>query len=402
MKTLWNSIGRTSLRRTTCRLAPAVLTVLSTFAGGCAKQQAAGPVVRPSIPVMVAKVTQKSMPVTLEAIGSVEAYSTVLIRSQIAGQLLDVHFKDGDFITKGQLLFTIDSSLYDAALAQAQAALAHDKAVAAYNRVEAGRYKTLSDQGVVSAEQVDNYGSSADSSEALVKADEAAIQTAQINVSFCKIYAPISGRTGAVMVKPGNLVKVGDVAMVVVNQINPVYVDFAVPQDSLADVKRYMAQRPLSVEATVPNDPGVVEQGTLTFVDNAVDVTTGTIHLKATFANEKNRLWPGLYVGTVLELSQEPNATVVPLQAITSGQQNKQLVYVVKPDSTVEARSITTKRTIGNEAVIAQGLNPGETVVTDGQMRLAPGTKIQVREDPNLADPPAAASSGSADPGRKQ
>lgn len=401
MKIFRNPIGRTGLRRTVCGVAPAVLTLLSMLAAGCAKQQAAGPVVRPSIPVTVAKVTQKSMPVTLEAIGSVEAYSTVLIRSQIAGQLLDVHFKDGDFITKGQLLFTIDSSLYDAALAQAQAALAHDKAVAAYNRVEAGRYKTLSDQGVVSAEQVENYGSSADSSEALVKADEAAIQTAQLNVSYCKIYAPISGRTGAVMVKPGNLVKVGDVAMVVVNQINPVYVDFAVPQDSLADVKRYMAEHPLSVRASMPNDSAVAEQGTLTFVDNAVDATTGTIRLKATFGNEKNRLWPGLYVDTVLQLSQEPNATVVPLQAITSGQQNKQLVYVVKPDSTVEARPITTKRTIGNEAVIAQGLTPGETVVTDGQMRLTPGSKIQVRGDQSLVDPPATPSSGSADPGRK-
>ncbi len=211
---------------------------IACILAGCGNQQEAAPPPRPSIPVLVAKAAQKTVPLTMAAIGNVEAYSTVSIRAQVAGELLDVHFKDGDFVTKGQLLFTIDSRLYEASLAQAKAALAHDKVVATNNRVQAERYKKLFDQGVVPAEQVDTLTSAADSSDASVAADEAAIQTAELNASYCKIYAPLSGRTGAVMVKPGNLVKVGDVAMVVINEINPVYVTFSVPQQSLADVKR--------------------------------------------------------------------------------------------------------------------------------------------------------------------
>jgi multidrug efflux system membrane fusion protein len=393
---------------------PALLVACGMLAAGCSQPQAAAPVTRQAIPVVVAKVEQKAMPVILSAIGNVEAYSTVAIRAQVAGELLEVHFKDGDFVTKDELLFTIDPRPYAVALAQAQANLARDKAVAANSRTEAGRYKNLFDQGVVAAEQLETYAASADSSEALVKADEAAIQAAELNVEYCKIYSPVAGRSGVVMVKAGNLVKVSDVPMAVINQINPVYVDFTVPQQSLADVKRFMAERTLTVQATVPNDPGPVEQGTLTFVDNAVDITTGTIHLKATFANEKDRLWPGLYVNTDLRLSEEPNATVVPLQAVTSGQQNKQMVYVVKPDNTVEARNVTISRNIANDAVVQDGLKPGEIVVTDGQMRLAPGAKVQVRDadgnsGPTGADssskpgaPAATAKSGETQQGGKQ
>ena len=241
------------------------------------------------------------MPVQLTAIGNVEAYSTISIRAQVAGELLDVHFQEGDFVNKGQLLFTIDPRPYDAALAQAQAALARDKAVAANSRAQAQRYLTLRGEGIVAASEADTYTSAADAADATVNADEAAVKTAQLNLEYCKIYSPIDGRTGAVMVKPGNLVKVADVPIVVINQVNPIFVNFTEPQQYLSDIKRYMATAPLRVQATGP-DSAAPEIGTLTFVDNAVDMTTGTIHLRATFANESNRLWPGLFANTLMTL----------------------------------------------------------------------------------------------------
>jgi multidrug efflux system membrane fusion protein len=332
----------------------------------------------------------------------VEAYSTVSIKAQVSGELLEQNFREGDTVTKGQLLFTIDSRPYEASLAQAQAALARDKAVAANNRVQADRYKKLLAEGVVPATQVDTLTTAADSSDAVVKADEAAIKTAELNLSYCKIYAPISGRTGAVMVKPGNLVRVSDVPMVVINQINPIYVNFTVPQQNLPDVKRYMAQHALAVEATIPNDPGPVEKGTLTFVDNFVDASTGTIHLKATFANSQNRLWPGLFVNTLLTLSQVPNVVTIPTQAIASGQQGNQVVYVVKDNNTVEMRPVTSTRNVGADAIVDEGVAAGETVVTDGQMRLVPGARVQIRggsQDNQTASGEPGAGAGPGGPG---
>ncbi len=343
------------------------------LASGCAKQQAA-PAPKAAIPVAVAKVSQKAMPVQLTAIGNVEAYSTISIRAQVAGELLEVHFQEGDFVKKGQLLFTIDPRPYQAALAQAQATLARDKALAANNRAQAQRYLTLRGEGVVAASDAESYTSAADAADATVAADEAAIKTAQLNVEYCTINSPIDGRTGAVMVKAGNLVKVADVPIVVINQVAPIFVNFTVPQQYLSDIKRYMGANALRVEATAPNEAGTTEHGTLTFVDNAVDTTTGTIHLRATFENEQNHLWPGLYVNTLMTLSQQLGATVIPAQAITAGQQGP-FVYVLKSDGTVEPRTVVSSRTVQGEAVIDKGLQAGETIVTDGQVRLVPGSK---------------------------
>jgi len=363
---------------------------------GCAKQQAA-PAPRQAIPVVVAKVTQKAMPVQITAIGNVEAYSTISIRAQVAGELLEVHFQEGDFVHKDQLLFTIDQRPYQAALAQAQATLARDKAVAANSRAQAQRYLTLKGEGIVAASDAETYTSAADAADATVMADEAAVNTAQLNLEYCKIYSPIEGRTGAVMVKPGNLVKVADVPIVVINQVNPIFVNFTVPQQYLDDIKKYMAAGPLRVAATGPSDSGSPEIGTLTFVDNAVDTTTGTIHLRATFANQSNRLWPGLFANTLMTLSQQANATVVPAEALTAGQQGS-FVYVVREDSTVTPRPVVSTRTIQGEAVIDKGLQPGETVVTDGQVRLVPGSRVQIKngnsndaDAARPADPPGSA-----------
>jgi membrane fusion protein, multidrug efflux system len=356
-----------------------LIVVVSAGISGCRKQEAAAPPPA-AIPVVVGKVTQKSMPVQLTAIGNVEAYATIAIKAQVAGELLDVHFKEGDFVHKGQLLFNIDARPYQTALAQAQAALARDKAVAANSRTQAQRYLTLSSEGIAAASESESYVSAADAAEATVAADEAAVKTAQLNLEYCTIDSPIDGRTGAIMVKPGNLVKVADVPIVVINEVNPIFVNFTVPQQYLTDIKRYMDAGTLRVDAITPNNTGTAEQGTLTFVDNAVDSTTGTIHLRATFANTRNNLWPGLYVNTLMTLSQEAGATVIPAQAITAGQQGT-FVYVVKADGTVTPRPVVSNRTVQGEAVIEKGLQPGETVVTDGQVRLVPGSKVEVKND---------------------
>jgi multidrug efflux system membrane fusion protein len=364
-------------RRTWFILAPAALAALAALASGCAKQQAAPPA-RPPASVTVGKVTQKTMPVEVVAVGNVEPISTISIRAQVAGEVQDVHFKEGDFVAKGQVLLTIDPRPYEAALAQAKAALARDKATGVYNRAQAQRYKTLFEQGVVPAEQVDSFTSAADASDAVLNADEAAVKTAELNVEYCTINSPIDGRTGEIMVKPGNLVKVADVPIVIINQVNPIYVNFGIPQKFWPDIKEHVDRGALHVMATIPQDPSHPVQGTLTFVDNTVDTTTGTIHLRGTFENPQDRLWPGLYVNILLTLSQQPNATVVPAHAIITTQQGS-YVYVVKANNTVEQRTVVPTRTINDDTVVERGLQPGETIVTDGQVNLVPGAQVEAK-----------------------
>jgi multidrug efflux system membrane fusion protein len=363
--------------------------VLGVFAGGCGKQQEAAAPRQPTVSVVVGMVTQKTVPIKISAIGNVEPYSTVSIKAQVAGDMTDVHFKEGDFVHKGQLLLEIDPRPYQDILAQARAALARDKAVALNNRAQAQRYQKLLEAGVVAAQDAESYTSTAEAASALVNADEAAVQTAELNLEFCKIYSPIDGRTGYLMLKPGNLVKIADIPIVVINQVNPIFVNFTVPQQYLPDIKRYMAQKTLAVSATVPNDPGPPLQGKLSFVDNSVDVTTGTIHLRGTFENTQNRLWPGLYADVSLTLSEESNSTVLPSQAVVTSQQGS-YVYVVKADRTVEQRAVVMNRTVDGDAVIEKGVAPGEMIVTDGQTNLVPGSKIAIKNpDAGQAAQPA-------------
>ena len=361
-------------------LLPAILAV------GCTKPQAAPPA-RPPTPVTVGTVSSKTIPVEITSVGNAEAISTISIRAQVPGEIQEVRFKEGDFVRKGQVLLTIDPRPYQNALAQAQATLARDKATAVNNRVQAERYKRLLDAGVMPASQVDSFVSAADASDAVVQADQAAIKTAELNLEYCTIDSPVDGRTGSIMVKPGNLVKVADVPIVVINQVNPIYVNFTVPQQYWSDVKKYMAQATLHVKATVPRDSGPPVQGTLAFVDNSVDSTTGTIHLRATFPNGDNRLWPGLYVNVLLTLSQQADTIVVPSQAVVAGQLGSMVMYVVKPNNTVEQRQVVAGRTVNGETVIEKGVEAGETIVTDGQVQLVSGARIEIKN----------ASAGSAD-----
>lgn len=317
------------------------------------------------------------MPVQLTAIGNVGGY-TVSIEAQVSGELLDVHFKEGDFVREGQLLFTIDPRPYEAAVARTQAMLVRDKAVAVNNRAQSQRIAKLLADGVVSPADAEASKSAADAAEATVAADEAALKTAQLDLQYCTIYSPMDGRTGAVLVKPGNLVKVADAPIVVIKRLSPIPVDFNVPQEYLPEITKHLAARPLRVEATVPNSSGRPEVGKLIFVENVVDTTTGTIRLRALFDNSSNALWPGLYVNTLMTLAEQTNAIVIPAQAITAGQQGP-FVYVVQAEGTVTPRQVTSTRSVEGLAVIDKGLKPGETIVTDGQVRLVPGAKVQIK-----------------------
>ncbi len=334
-----------------------------------------------AVPVSVAKAVKKTVPIELSAISTGEAYSTVSIKGQVNAVLKEVHFKQGDFVKKGDLLFTLDARPFQASLAQAQANLDRDKAQAELTVVQAERYKKLYDQGIAPKEQYDQMQANAAAQQGSVHADEAAAESAKLQLQYCSIYSPVDGRTGALQVYPGNLVKENDVpVLVVINQIAPLYEDFSVPEQYLGVIKKYMAGGRLQIEAT-PYGDTVPEGGYLSFVDNAVDNTTGTIKLKGTFANTDHRLWPGQFSTVSLRLSEDENATVVPTQAVQTGQAGD-FVFVINSDQRAELRPVKVARTLGAESVIAKGIEPGETVVTDGQLRLIPGIKVQIKTPP--------------------
>lgn len=373
------------------------------------RQHAAQPAQPPAVPVTTTKVSVESVPLQVGAIGNVEAFSTVSVTSEANGQLMKVHFTEGQFVKKGDPLFTIDPRPSQAGVAealanqskalgqqrQAEANLAKDLAQAKTAEVTAQRYETLYKEGVISREQYDQARTSADALAAVVKADQAAISSERdtvnaakastaaqkVQLSYTDIRAPISGRTGNLMIHQGNVVKANDTnPLVTINQVNPIYVSFSVPERELPNIKRYMAQGKLPVTATIPNDSGPPEQGTLTFVNNAVDIATGTVKLKATFDNNQQRLWPGQFVNVVLTLTTQSDVIVVPSQAVQTGQKGR-YVFVVKPDQTVESREVEVERIAGEKAIVSRGLAAGETIVTDGQLRLRPGSRIRVAND---------------------
>jgi multidrug efflux system membrane fusion protein len=352
--------------------------LLILFALGCSNKAPQKPQAM-AIPVTVAVAEQRDVPIQVKAIGSVDPYVTVGIKTMISGEITTVNFKEGQDVSKGQLLFTIDRRPMEADLRRAEATLARDEATAANDRAQATRYAALMKEGVVAQEQADQMVTAANASDALVKADTAAVENAKVALQYAQVYAPISGRTGNLMVQLGNVVKANpDNPIVTINQVAPIYVTFTIPEQYLGDVKRYMAQHPLTVKAEIPNDSNPV-LGTLTFIDNAVDRQTGTIKLKATFANADRRLWPGQFANVTLTLATQPNAIIVPSEALQSGQQG-QFVYIVRADNIAEARQVTVARSIDGKSVIASGLQPGERVVTDGQLRIRSGeSKVDIR-----------------------
>ncbi len=318
------------------------------------------------------------MPLDASVVGTVEAYATVSVRSQITGELTAVNFKQGDDVTAGQELFTLDRRPLEGALQQAQATLDRDTAQAANAKAIMQRYDQLVERGIVAREQRDNARTSVAALEATLASDRAAVENAKVQLQYATIRAPISGRTGALMVNAGNLVRANDqLPLVTINQLTPIYVSFGLPEPMLPDLRRYMARGTLRVEARPTNGDGLAI-GTVTFIDNAVDQTTGTIKVKGTFPNADRQLWPGQFVNVVVRLMTETEALVVPSLAVQTGPDGS-YVYLVKPDQTVDLRPVTVARVVGADTVIREGLAPGDTVVTDGHLRLIPGSRISVR-----------------------
>ena len=364
------------------RVTLALAVLLGALTLGCNSRatvpKAAG---APTVPVTVAQVVQKTIPVEVHAIGNVEAYSTVSVKAQVEGTIEKAYFKEGQDVKQDDLLFTIDARPFKATLQQAEANLARDQAQLGNAAAQAERYAKLYKDGIVSKDQYDTFRTNADALAASVRADQAAIEKARIDLDYCTIRSPMEGRTGSLLFHPGNVVKSNDTILVVINQISPIYVSFSVPEQSLAEIRRHIASGGLPVSATVPEDTQRPSEGTLTFVDNSVDTTTGTIRLKGTFPNRDRRLWPGQFVNAALRLSTQANAVVVPSQAIQTGQ-NGFFAYVVKSDMSAELRPIVPGNQVGGETVVEKGLRPGDTVVTDGQLMLFPGAKVEVKKVP--------------------
>jgi multidrug efflux system membrane fusion protein len=359
------------------------LLSLAFFSSACSNEKSKKPVSAP-IPVTLETAIQKTVPVQLRAIGNVQAYSTVTVKSKVGGELVRVHFTEGRDVKRGDPLFTIDPRPYEAALKQAEANLERDLAQARHAREDARRYESLIQKGVVPQQQYDKFRTDADALEATVLADRAAVDNAKIQLGYCSIYSPIDGRTGSLIVKQGNIIKAEDISLVVINQIIPIDVAFSVPEQFLSEIKKHMALGNLLVEAFIPMDDERPERGVITFIDNTVDTNTGTIRLKGTFANRERKLWPGQFVNVVLTLTTEPNAIVVPTQAIQTGQEG-QYVFVVKTDLTVESRHVVAGRSASSETVIQKGLQAGEKVVTDGQLLLYPGARVEIKSTDSSA-----------------
>lgn len=333
--------------------------------------------------MVTAPVVSKAVPVTIDAVGTAEAFTTVQIRSQVTGQLSAVHFAEGQDVRKGQPLFTLDRRPFEAALQQAEAVLAKDTAQANNAEAQAARYNDLYKRGLIPRDQYETQTASATSLQATLNADRAAVEQARLNLQYTNIASPIDGRTGALMAHAGDLIRANDAnPLVVINQLSPIRVLFSVPGRFIPDIRRYQAKAGLHVEARTPSaqQPSApAAEGTVSFIDNSVDPSTGTIKMKAAFPNTDHALWPGLFVQVRLLLTTEANAITVPSAAVQNTQEG-QYVYVVKPDQTVEFRQVSVQRQQGADVVIARGLQPGEIVVTDGQLRLTPGAHVTTRQ----------------------
>ena len=357
-----------------------------------------------TVPVVTATVVSKAVPVTIPAVGTAEPLATVQVRAQVTGQVSAIHFAEGQDVKAGAPLVTLDARPFEAALQQAQAVLARDTAQAKNAQSQRTRYEDLFNRGLIARDQYETQVANSLALESTLAADQAQIENARLNLQYTHILAPISGRTGALNVHQGDLVRANDTTpLVVINQVAPIYVTFSVPGRYLPEIRRYQSQQPLRIDARIqaggtpgsqqaaPPTPGAMahdaptivtaapitttEAGTVSFIDNSVDPSTGTIKMKGTFANEDHALWPGLFVQVTLVLRTEPNAIVVPAAAVQASQAG-QFVFVVKADRTAEVRNVTVERQQGEEIVIAQGLKPGEDVVTDGQLRLTAGARV--------------------------
>jgi multidrug efflux system membrane fusion protein len=343
--------------------------------GGAAKAGTAS-----AVPVQTAVAQQLDVPRAVESVGAVQALRTVAVKSQVDGMIGDVHFREGDEVKAGDLLVSLDQRPFENSLRIARADLANARAEAAKAEADAERYRNLNQQDAISKEQYAQLTTKAETTRALVQAKEAAVSNAELLLSYTQIKAPIAGRTGQLLLHEGSLVKANDnnFSIVAINQLAPIAVAYAVPEAALEDIRAALTSGQASVIVTERNSGLKRDDGQLRFVDNAVDPTTGMITLKAEFANADKALWPGRFVTVQTQFGLDRGATVVPSTAVQTSQ-NGSTIYVVKPDQTVELRNVKIARAAGNVALIAEGVKPGETVVTDGQLRLLPGMKVEAK-----------------------
>jgi multidrug efflux system membrane fusion protein len=344
----------------------------------CRAQPVAAAPQAPAQPVVPGLVGQADVPVQLTGIGTVQALATVLVKSRLDGQIAKIAFEEGQEVKVGDLLFSFDDRALTAQLRQAEATLARDRAQLVRAQQELKRQQELSQRDYASRQKLEQSQSDASAAEATVRASEAAAENARVQLSYATIRSPINGRTGSIAAKEGNVVKANDQSLVTITQVRPIYANFTMPERNLPAIRAALAKGPVSVSAAPPNDAAATETGTLTFIDNQVDTTTGTIALKATFENARNALWPGQFVQVTVTLGIQQNATVIPSAAVQTGQSGL-YVFVIKPDSTAEVRPVTVDRMQGSVSVISSGVSPGEQIVLEGQLRLATGTRVAPR-----------------------
>lgn len=392
---------------TTWKLVPLAACLLAV--AGCSKPEttasaAGAPPGQPAVAVKVVPAALRTMPVEIKTIGKVEAFASVQVKSLIAGTIMKANFNEGDSVKKGELLFEIDPRPYQEAVKQWEANLSRDQALQAqaeaqlasaqaqeqFYSMQAGRYTKLASEGLVSQEQVDQAGveararrtnvraveASIESIKATIRADAAALDNARLNLTYCSIRSPIDGRTGDMRFKPGNVVKANETDLVTIHQVRPAYVTFTVPEARLISLRERINKSGLTVSASIPGDTLPDSRGTVTFLDNSVDPATGTIRLKATFPNTETRLWTGQFVNVRVLLEEQQNAVVIPASALQNSQAGN-YVYVVTPNQTVEMRPVTPGVRTDREIAIEKGLQGGDSVVVEGQLRLAPGMKVK-------------------------
>jgi multidrug efflux system membrane fusion protein len=347
---------------------------------GCNRDQAeaAGRSSRP-IPVTVAEAVQKAMPIEIAAVGRVEEVAVVSVLAQVGGRVEKVHFQEGDTVEKGDLLFSLDRRPFEAALREAVARRDRDRVLADNAKSDLKRYGSLVEKDYVSREQFDQVQTQAAALDATLRADQSAVESAELNLQYATIRSPIDGRTGSLLVDQGNVVKANDKPLVVIRQVKPIHVRFSVPERYLPRIRQRLAGGKPGVRASASDRAGEPVRGELNFVENAVDTSTGTIGLKALFPNDDEALWPGQYVDVVLELSVEPDAVVVPAAAIQQSRDGEQ-AFVLRENGTVQLRNVSVLRTTDEQAVIGKGIAPGEKVVTDGQLLLVNGARAEVKQ----------------------
>lgn len=344
------------------------------FLAACSEK---APPPTPPVPVTVATAERRPVPFELAATGTVEPLKTVAVQAQVGGTLRRVAFREGEEVKQGQVLFELDARPYRAALDQALAALARDRAQANNAAQQASRYETLAEKQYVTAQQYEEVRTTAAATQANLAGSQAAVEEARLNLQYATIRAPITGRTGSLLVREGNLVRTNTTQpLVTINQLRPILVRFAVPAPNLPLVQEHLGKN--IVVRAAPTGGGEPSEGSLTFIDNAVDTSTGTILLKGRFPNDDGSLWPGAFVNVRLQLYVEPDALVIPAAAVVAGQQGN-FVFVIQPDSSAATRAVTVNRTSGNLAIVTGDVAEGDRVVVDGQLRLRQGSKVQIK-----------------------